>query len=86
MEDKYNDIAMVKTKNRIIFSESVRPICLPFKYTDKDFEGNKVTVLGSNNDRIYLFKNYDVLALFFFQVGARRNFQVHHQTHCKQQI
>jgi len=44
--EKVNDIALVKTKEKIVFNQAVRPICLPFKYTNKDFSGKGVTLLG----------------------------------------
>lgn len=42
-----NDIGIVKTKKRIVFSSDVGPICLPFRYASDDFTGSDVTALGN---------------------------------------
>ncbi|XP_045472103.1 venom serine protease 34-like [Harmonia axyridis] len=41
-----NDIALVKTKSDIEFSVYVGPVCLPFKYSEFDFESASVKALG----------------------------------------
>ncbi|XP_041970975.1 venom serine protease 34-like [Aricia agestis] len=40
------DIAIVNLVGMITFSEYVGPVCLPFKYANRDFAGSKVTLLG----------------------------------------
>ncbi|XP_060535045.1 venom serine protease 34-like [Cylas formicarius] len=47
-EDTYytGDIAIVQTKTQILFSFYVGPICLPFQYTNYNFVGEVVTILG----------------------------------------
>ncbi|XP_014608726.1 PREDICTED: venom serine protease-like [Polistes canadensis] len=42
----FNDIAIVKTKERIDYSMQVGPVCLPFNYMDKDFVNETVTASG----------------------------------------
>ncbi|XP_017784093.1 PREDICTED: venom serine protease-like [Nicrophorus vespilloides] len=41
-----NDIAILKTQNVMEFGESVGPVCLPFRYTNRNFIGTSLTVLG----------------------------------------
>lgn len=41
-----NDIAVVRTERSIEFSKNVGPICLPFRYSTRDFTGDNVVVLG----------------------------------------
>ncbi|XP_013138324.1 PREDICTED: venom serine protease-like [Papilio polytes] len=41
-----NDIAILTLQQDIAFSDRVGPVCLPFKFLNNNFAGNKVTVLG----------------------------------------
>ncbi|CAH2057359.1 unnamed protein product, partial [Iphiclides podalirius] len=41
-----NDISILTLQQNIVFSDRVGPVCLPFKFLNKDFAGSKVTVLG----------------------------------------
>ncbi|CAH1162873.1 unnamed protein product [Phaedon cochleariae] len=41
-----NDIAILRTTTRMVFSIYVGPACLPFRYTAFDFTGQIVTALG----------------------------------------
>ncbi|KPJ00714.1 Venom serine protease 34 [Papilio xuthus] len=41
-----NDIAILTLQQDIVFSDRVGPVCLPFKFINNDFAGDKVTVLG----------------------------------------
>ncbi|CAB3229843.1 unnamed protein product [Arctia plantaginis] len=40
------DIALIRAREAIEFSDRVGPVCLPFKFENDDFYGKKVTVLG----------------------------------------
>ena len=37
---------MVKVLGEIVFSSLVGPVCLPFKFSNNDFTGAVVTILG----------------------------------------
>ncbi|XP_060536213.1 uncharacterized protein LOC132708107 [Cylas formicarius] len=41
-----DDIAIVQTQNQMVFSLFVGPVCLPFSYSNYDFVGEIVTILG----------------------------------------
>lgn len=45
-EKQLNDIAIVKTEKKILFSLKVNPVCLPFRFTTYNFSGQNVTLLG----------------------------------------
>lgn len=44
-----NDIAILRTTTDIIFTATVSPICLPFRYSDRSFAGINVIGLGKFN-------------------------------------
>ncbi|GBP20836.1 Venom serine protease 34 [Eumeta japonica] len=45
--DNYDyDVGLVRTLTDIVFSDRVGPICLPFKFYNRSFTGDKVTALG----------------------------------------
>ncbi|XP_017774222.1 PREDICTED: venom serine protease-like [Nicrophorus vespilloides] len=41
------DVSLVKTTKQIIFNIAVGPVCLPFRYSQNDFAGQLVTILGN---------------------------------------
>ncbi|XP_032524095.2 venom serine protease-like [Danaus plexippus] len=41
-----NDIAIIQIYGSIVYSQTVGPVCLPFKFINDDFTGSKVTILG----------------------------------------
>ncbi|KPJ14028.1 Venom serine protease 34 [Papilio machaon] len=41
-----NDIAILTLQQDIVFSDRVGPVCLPFKFINNNFAGDKVTVLA----------------------------------------
>ncbi|KAK2586038.1 hypothetical protein KPH14_012040 [Odynerus spinipes] len=43
---KINDVAVVKSTEKFIYSMRVGPVCLPFRYIQNDFTGDTVTALG----------------------------------------
>nr|XP_022906487.1 venom serine protease-like [Onthophagus taurus] len=72
-----NDIAIVESTTKIAFSEKVGPACLPFKYSNRDFSGQYVTLLGWGQVE-YSGPTSDVLQKVDVQVMAlpdcRRNY------------
>lgn len=40
------DIAIIRTRRAMLFSQYVGPICLPFRFTTNDFADEEVTLLG----------------------------------------
>ncbi|KAI4500529.1 hypothetical protein M0802_004491 [Mischocyttarus mexicanus] len=43
---KHNDLAIIKIKQKFVYSMKVGPVCLPFNYIQRDFTNEIVTALG----------------------------------------
>lgn len=41
-----NDIALLRIKNKVTFTNAVNPVCLPFKYSTDDFDGETAIAMG----------------------------------------
>lgn len=42
----FNDIGLIKLKDKVKYNEQISPICLPFEDRDKNLAGYMATVLG----------------------------------------
>lgn len=55
------DIAIITVAENIVFNEYASPVCLPFKYANYNFAGEKLIVIGKSHNIETIFKhNSDV--------------------------
>ena len=59
----FNDIAILQLKERIDWTDMIRPICLPFE--PLNYEGKNATVTGKPIHSLALFKTYNYVYIFY---------------------